>query len=43
MFQNSKIIWLLMLVLLFLASFSCVMEVVRCKQIEENFFFVTSI
>ena len=25
----------------FLASFSCVMHVVRCKQKEENFFFVT--
>ena len=32
MSQNSKIIWLLMLVLRFLASFSYVMHVVRCKQ-----------
>ena len=30
-----------MLVLRFLASFSCVMHVVRCKQKEESFFFVT--
>ena len=32
MFQNSKIIWLLMLVLWFLASFSCVMHVVVNKK-----------
>lgn len=32
-----------MLVLWFLASFSCVMHVVRCKQKEESFFFVTAI
>ena len=43
MFQNSKIIWLLMLVLRFLALFSCVIHVVRCKQKEESFFFVTPI
>ena len=43
MFQNSKIIRLLMLVLRFLALFSCVMHVVRCKQKEESFFFVTHI
>ena len=35
MFQNSKIIWLLMLVLQFLASFSYVMHVVHCRQKEE--------
>ena len=29
-----------MLVMRFLASFSCVMHVVRCKQNEETFFFV---
>ena len=29
-----------MLVMRFLASFSCVMHVVRCKQKEETFFFV---
>ena len=43
MFQNFKIIRLLMLVLRFLASFSCVMHVVRCKQKEQSFFFVTPI
>ena len=43
MFQNSKIIWLLMLVLQFLASFSNVMHVVHCKQKEESFFLVTPI
>ena len=43
MFQNSKIIWLLMLVLQFLASFSYVMHVVHCKQKEESFFLVTPI
>ena len=31
MFQNSKIIWLLMLVLRFLASLSCAMHVIRCE------------
>ena len=36
MFPNSKIIWLLMLVLQFLASFSCMIHVVRCKQKEEK-------
>ena len=42
MFQNSKIIWFLMPVLSFLASFSCVRHVVRGKQ-KEQFFFVTPI
>ena len=40
MFQNSKIIRLLMPVLRSLASFSCVRHVVRGKQ-KEYFFFVT--
>ena len=40
LFQNFKIIWLLMLVLQFLASFSRVMHVVRCKQKrKKNFLF----
>ena len=40
LFQNFKIIWLLMLVLRFLASFSCVMHVVCCKQKKKkNFLF----
>ena len=40
LFQNFKIIWLLMLVLQFLASFSWVMHVVRCKQKKKkNFLF----
>ena len=43
MFQNSKIIWLLMLVLQFLASFSYMMHLVHCKQKEESFFLVTPI
>ena len=42
MFQNSKITRRLMLVLRFLASFSCVMRVVRCKQKGESFFFFYS-
>ena len=41
MFQDSKIIWLLLLVLRFLASFSCVMKVVRCKQIEESYPYIS--
>ena len=41
--HNSKIIWLLMLVLQFLASFICVMHIVHCKQKEESFFFATPI
>ena len=43
MFQNSKIIWLLKLVLWLLASFSCMMHFVCRKQKEESFFFVTAI
>ena len=43
MIQNSKTIWLLMLVLQFLASFSYMMHVVHCKQKEESFFLVTPI
>ena len=35
-FQNYKIIWLLMLVSRLLASFCCVMRVVGCKQEEES-------
>ena len=35
-FQNYKIIWLLMLVSRLLASFCCVMCVVGCKQEEES-------
>ena len=42
-FQNSKIIWLHMLVLQFLASFSCVMHVVGCQGKVESFFSVTPI
>ena len=37
MFQSSKIIWLLMPVLRFLASFSSVMHVVRYRQINPRF------
>ena len=43
MFQNSKIISVFVLVLWFLASISCVMRVVRYKQKEESFIFVTPI
>ena len=40
LFQNFKIIWLLMLVLRFLASFSCMMHVVCYKQKKKkNFLF----
>ena len=40
LFQNFKIIWILMLVLRFLASFSCMMHVVCCKQKKKkNFLF----
>ena len=42
LFQNFKIIWLLMLVLRFLASFSCVMHVVCYKQKKEEIFLVWS-
>ena len=42
MFQNSKIIWLLKLVLWLLASFSCMMHFV-CRKQKESFFFVTAI
>lgn len=42
MFQNSKIIWLLKLVLRLLASFSCMMHFV-CRKQKESFFFVTAI
>lgn len=39
MLQNSKITWLLTLISWFLASFSCLMHVVHCKQNGESFFF----